>query len=175
MLNRRLQHSLQQTFPAATLISLFSTRPLLCLSLKQKMPVKSQNMLVYSFTCSCATQYIVCTTRHLKAHINVYHTAWLRSGDSKSTRSAVVAHIVGSGLAVNPWWVFPSILQSASQCATVDPDALHYHCWGCGNSSAWSRPLPSKLLHSGAPIVLAPQSSTNHASEPFCNVDPSCC
>ena len=102
MLNRRLHHSLQQTFPAATLKSWFSTRPLLRFNLKDKLPVQSQNMLVYSFTCSCAAEYIGRTTRQLKARIKEHNPAWLRSGEQKSIRSAVVAHLAESGHVINP-------------------------------------------------------------------------
>ena len=101
VLNRRLHHFLQQTFPAATLKSWFFTRPLLRLSLKDKLPVHSQNMLVYSFTCSCAAEYIGRTTRQLKTRIKEHHPLWLRSGDKKSIRSAVVAHLVDTGHVVN--------------------------------------------------------------------------
>ena len=100
-LNRRLQHSLQQTFPMATLRSWFPTRPLLRLSLKDKLPVKSQNMLVYSFICSCTAEYIGRTTRQLKARMKEHHPPWLRSGDQKSIRSAVAANHDESGHLVN--------------------------------------------------------------------------
>ena len=92
-LNRRLHYSLRQTFPAATLKSWYSTRPLLHFNLKDKMPVQSQNMLVYQFTCSCAAEYIGRTTRQLKARIKEHNPAWLRSGEQKSIRSTVVAHL----------------------------------------------------------------------------------
>ena len=101
-LNRRLHYSLQHTFPAATLKSWFTTRPLLRLSLKDKLPVDSQNMLVYSFTCSCAAEYVGRTTRQLKARMKEHHPPWLQSGDQKSIRSAVVAHLADSGHVINP-------------------------------------------------------------------------
>ena len=102
LLNRRLHHSLQQTFHAATLKSWFSTRPLLSLSLKDKLPVHSQNMLVYSFTCSCTAEYVGRTTRQLNMRMREQHPLWLRSGDQKSIRSAVVAHLADTGHSVNP-------------------------------------------------------------------------
>ena len=100
-LNRRLHSSLRQTFPAATLKSWFTTRPLLRLNLKDIVPVHSQNMLVYSFICSCAAEYVGRTTRQLKERMKEHNPPWLRSGDQKSVRSAVVAHLVESGHPIN--------------------------------------------------------------------------
>ena len=59
-------------------------------------------MLVYQFTCSCAAEYIGRTTRQLKVRIKEHHPAWLRSGDQKSIRSAIVAHLADSGHTINP-------------------------------------------------------------------------
>ena len=101
MLNRRLHHSLQQTFPAASLKSWYSTRPLLRLNLKDKLPVHSQNMVVYSFICSCTAEYIGRTTRQLQTRMKEHHPPWLRSGSQKCVRSAIVAHLVETGHQVN--------------------------------------------------------------------------
>ncbi|MGL4481483.1 MAG: reverse transcriptase domain-containing protein, partial [Lactococcus garvieae] len=57
-LNHRLQKSLKRTYAAASLKSLFKTRPLLHTSVKDKLPVHSQNMVVYSFICSCTAEYV---------------------------------------------------------------------------------------------------------------------
>ena len=111
-LNRRLHKSLQRTFPAATLKSWFSTRPLLLMSLKDKLPVHSQNMVVYSFVCSCTAEYVGRTTRQLKSRMKEHHPAWLRTGEVKSIRSSIVSHLVESGHVVDPTSAFRVIFQA---------------------------------------------------------------
>ena len=100
-INRRINNSLQKAPHSATLESFSTTRPLIHTTHKDKLLVRSQNLVVSSFICSCTAEYIGRTTRQLKARMKEHHPAWLRSGDQKSIRSAVVAHLVESGHLVN--------------------------------------------------------------------------
>ena len=93
-INRRLYKSLSTTFPAATLRSWFTTYPMLNLSLKDKLPVHDQSMLVYSFSCCCAAEYIGRTTRKLSKRIKEHHPAWIGSGVTKAINSAIISHLV---------------------------------------------------------------------------------
>lgn len=93
-INRRLYLTLRRTFPSATLRSWFTARPLISLDLKDKVSVHDQSMVVYSFSCCCAAEYIGRTTRCLSQRIKEHHPAWLNTGSTKSIRSSVVAHLV---------------------------------------------------------------------------------
>ena len=110
--NKRLLSRPGRTFPAATLQSRFTTRPLLSTSLKDKLSVHSQNMLVYSFSCSCTEEYIGRTTRQLSTRAKEHTPNWLKTGDRKSIRSAVVAHLVDSGHLINPDTAFSVIYRA---------------------------------------------------------------
>ena len=93
-MNRRLQCTLERTYPAATLKSWSKTQTLLDLNVKDKLPKYSQSMIVYSFSCSCAAEYVGRTTRQLQIRIKEHNPAWLWKGQTKTTRSSIVAHLV---------------------------------------------------------------------------------
>ena len=111
--NHRLCMALHHTFPAARLKAWFITSPMLRVSLKDKLPVHSQNMVVYSFLCCCASEYVGRTTRQLSKRIKEHHPAWLRSNSQKSITSAVVVPLVDSGHAVSPLESFEVIIYRA--------------------------------------------------------------
>jgi hypothetical protein len=106
LVNRRLHSSLRRTFSTATLRSWFTTMPMLRLSLKDKLPVHSQNMIVYSFSCCCAAEYVGKTTRQLAKRMKEHHPAWLQTGNRKVITSAIVGHLADSGHTVNPSTAF---------------------------------------------------------------------
>jgi hypothetical protein len=106
LINRRLYSALRRTFSTATLRSWFTTAPLLRLSLKDKLPVHSQNMIVYSFSCCCAAEYIGRTTRQLGKRVKEHHPVWLQSGNRKTITSAIVGHLADSGHRVDPSMAF---------------------------------------------------------------------
>jgi hypothetical protein len=112
LVNRRLYSSLRRTFSTATLRSWFSTTPLLRLSLKDKVPVHSQNMIVYSFSCCCAAEYIGRTTRQLAKRVKEHHPAWLQTGNRKTITSAIVGHLADTGHKVNPSQAFRVIYKA---------------------------------------------------------------
>ena len=111
-LDCRLLRSLQRTFPAAMLKSRFVTRPFLRMSLKDKFPVHGQNMVVYSFICSCTAEYVGRTTRQLKSRMKEHLPAWLRTGEPKSIRSSIVSHLVDTGHVIDPTSAFSIIFQA---------------------------------------------------------------
>ena len=112
VINRRIHNSLQKAFPATTLKSFSTTRPLIRLNLKDKLPVHSRNMVVYSFVCSCAAEYVGRTTRQLKTRISEHHPRWLQLGEQRSIRSAVVSHLIESGHVIDPIASFRVIYQA---------------------------------------------------------------
>ena len=112
IVNRRNYNPLHRTFPAATLKSLSITRPLININLKDKLPVHSQNMVVYSFLCSCAAEYVGRTTRQLKIRIREHHPRWLQTGEQKSIRSSVISHLVESGHVIDPLSAFSIIFRA---------------------------------------------------------------
>jgi hypothetical protein len=64
------------------------------LSLKDKLSVEDQSMLVYSFNCCCAAEYVGRTTRRLSERIKEHHPAWLGKGLIRKISSAITAHLV---------------------------------------------------------------------------------
>ena len=94
--------------------SLSMTKPLFNLNLKDKLPVHSQNMVVYSFLCSCAAEYVGRTTRQLKTRIHEHHPRWLQAGEPKSIRSSIVSHLVESGHVIDPLTSFRVIFRAPS-------------------------------------------------------------
>ena len=108
--NRRLFRAIRSTFASATLKSWFTTLALFSLNLKDKVPSPDQSMVVYSFSCCCAAEYIGRTTRRLSQRIREYHPAWLRTGGNKSITSSVVAHLANiitlwSPLEPSEWFI----------------------------------------------------------------------
>ena len=99
--SRKLTAAMAKTFFAAQLRIVFTSRPLLCLQLKDNLPVSAVSYCVYSFTCSCGTTYIGRTTRRLSERVREHHPAWLHSGVTKSITSAIVSHLVESNHVVN--------------------------------------------------------------------------
>ena len=93
-IHQRLSQSLNRTFKTANLRCCFSTSPLIVLNLKDKLPVHDQSMLVYSFSCCCAAEYVGRTTRCLSKRIKEHHPAWIGTGTTKGITSAVVSHLV---------------------------------------------------------------------------------
>ena len=114
--NRRLFRAIRSTFASATLKSWFTTSALFSLNLKDKVPSHDQSMVVYSFSCCCAAEYIGRTTRRLSQRIREHHPAWLRTGGNKSITSSVVAHLANTNHIVEPTKAFRVIYQS-----TIEP------------------------------------------------------
>ena len=110
--NRRLFRAIRSTFASATLKSWFTTSALFSLNLKDKVPSHDQSMVVYSFSCCCAAEYIGRTTRRLSQRIREHHPAWLRTGGNKSITSSVVAHLANTNHIVEPTRAFRVIYQA---------------------------------------------------------------
>nr|CAH8842106.1 unnamed protein product [Trichobilharzia regenti] len=96
ILKRRITSSLRRTFFAATLRIVFSSRPLICRSLKDKIPHLATSMCIYQFTCCCGARYIGRSTRILSKRIQEHYPAWLRKGNTGAIRSAIIEHLVNT-------------------------------------------------------------------------------
>ncbi|CAH8869519.1 unnamed protein product [Trichobilharzia szidati] len=94
IMKRRISQSLKRTFPAASLRIAFTSRPLLFNNLKDKIPLLTNSMCVYQFTCSCGARYIGRSTRVLSKRVQEHYPAWLRKGGSGAIRSAIIEHLV---------------------------------------------------------------------------------
>ena len=88
---------MRRTFYAANLRISFTFFPALQFHLKDKLPSSAASFYVYSFTCSCGACYIGCMTRYLSVRAREHHPVWLSSGVTKSIKSSVFAHLVGTG------------------------------------------------------------------------------
>ena len=110
--NRRLFRAIRSTFASATLKSWFTTSTLFSLNLKDKIPSQDQSMVVYSFSCCCAAEYIGRTTRRFSQRIREHHPAWLRTGENKFITSSVVAHLGNTNHIVEPTRSFRVIYQA---------------------------------------------------------------
>nr|CAH8866888.1 unnamed protein product [Trichobilharzia regenti] len=93
IMKRRISESLKRTFPVASLRIAFTNRLLLFNNLKDKIPMLTNSMCVYQFTCSCGARYIGRSTRVLSKRVQE-HPAWLRKGGSGAIRSAIIEHLV---------------------------------------------------------------------------------
>nr|CAH8866898.1 unnamed protein product [Trichobilharzia regenti] len=96
ILKRRITSSLRRTFFAATLRIVFSSRPLICRSLKDKIPHLATSVCIYQFTCCCGARYIGRSTRILFKRIQKHYPAWLRKGNIGAIRSAIIEHLVNT-------------------------------------------------------------------------------
>ena len=101
-LYQRLSQSIRRTFAAATLRLHYHSRRLLSMNLKDKLPVHDQSMLVYSFSCCCAAEYVGKTTRCLSKRVREHVPAWINSGAIKTIRSAVLGHLVDTNHQIKP-------------------------------------------------------------------------
>ena len=101
IVQRRLSGAVDRTFYAARLKFVFTSKPIVCLRLKDRVPDSAASFCVYSFTCSCGTRYIGRTTRRLSERVREHHPAWLNTGAIKAIRSAVCSHLVDSNHSVD--------------------------------------------------------------------------
>ncbi|MGL4482604.1 MAG: reverse transcriptase domain-containing protein, partial [Lactococcus garvieae] len=98
-LANRLRRAVQRTYPAGSLRIVFTTRPLIAQTLKDKLPRQTTSMCIYLFTCSCGTRYIGRTTRSLSTRIKEHQPAWLANGNNyiRKVNSAITQHLVETG------------------------------------------------------------------------------
>ena len=177
VINRRIHNSLQRTFPAATLKSFATTRPLINFNLKDKLPVHSHNMVVYSFVCSCTAEYVGRTTRQLKTRISEHHPRWLKLGEQKSIRSSVVSHLVESGHTIDPATSFRIIYEAprnlpgsirSRYITTAEAVAIRLReptlCNQKRFVQALNLPWPFSTVRSSQSIIVPDQSSIAAAS-----------
>ncbi|CAH8857906.1 unnamed protein product [Trichobilharzia szidati] len=85
---------MKKTFPAASLRIAFTSLPLLFNNLKKKIPLLTNSVCVYQFTCSCGAGYIGRSTAVLSKRVQEHYPAWLRKGGSEAIRSAIIEHLV---------------------------------------------------------------------------------
>ncbi|KAA3678154.1 uncharacterized protein DEA37_0006302 [Paragonimus westermani] len=100
-ITRKLTSAVNRTFYAAKLRVHFTSNPVLCSRLKDKVPISAASFCVYSFTCFYGTSYVGRTTRRLSERIREHHPAWFNSGITKSVCSAILSRLMGSNHAVN--------------------------------------------------------------------------
>ncbi|CAH8868003.1 unnamed protein product [Trichobilharzia szidati] len=94
IITHRLRNAVKRAFLAAQLRCIFKTTPLLRSGIKDKLPNFASSMCIYQFNCSCGASYIGRTIRRVSRRISEHHPAWLSKGQTKSIRSAILAHLV---------------------------------------------------------------------------------
>lgn len=99
----RINESISHAFPAKEIFSWFNKKPLIHTNTKDQVSVRSHSIVVLSFFCCCAQEYICLTNRHLQKRINQYTQAWL-------TSSAILGHFVETCHSFNPRNTFKVIL-----------------------------------------------------------------
>nr|CAH8852639.1 unnamed protein product [Trichobilharzia regenti] len=102
ILRNRLSRSLKKTFPAAELRLTFSTRPMIRMNVKDKLPLLASSMCIYQFTCSCGARYIGRTQRSLSKRVNEHLPSWFYKGENRCPRSSILEHLIDSGHQVKP-------------------------------------------------------------------------
>ena len=110
-LTRRLNTALRSTFNAAKLRCSFKSSPLINIRNKDKLPVLTASMVVYSFRCICDAFYVGRTARQLSTRMREHHPRWLSQGGSGTISSAILAHLVDTGHRVDPNQAFRVIYQ----------------------------------------------------------------
>ncbi|CAH8866287.1 unnamed protein product [Trichobilharzia szidati] len=101
VLRRRISTSLRRTFFAVTLRVVFSSRPLICRSPKDKIPHLTTSMFIYQFACCCGARYIGRSTRILSKRVKEHYPAWLLKGSNSCIRSAIIEHLVNTGHSIS--------------------------------------------------------------------------
>ena len=103
----KLTKAVQTAFPAADITFKFYSRPIVTLSLKDKLPRSSTSFVIYRFGCSsCGASYVGRTTRKLSRRIQEHKPAWYSRGEIRETRSSILAHLIDSGHTIHVEWDF---------------------------------------------------------------------
>ena len=99
---RRISSALKSIFFAAELHCTFRSQPILSGQNKDKLPMLTSSMVIYSFRCICDALYVGRTTRQLSTRIREHLPHWLQHGGRGAISSAVLAHLVDTGHRVDP-------------------------------------------------------------------------
>ena len=97
ILTRRLRNIISSTYYAANLRCIFVCSPLINTCTKDKLPMLTSSMVIYSFRCVCNALYVGRTARQLSTRVREHHPKWLSQGKTGSISSAILAHLVDSG------------------------------------------------------------------------------
>ena len=98
LFRRKLERSLKDNCREVRLIPTFTSRPLISVQSKDRLPVAATSDVVYLFTCStCQQQYIGRTERRLEDRMKEHLPAWLSSEMMKTVRSSVTEHVAYEG------------------------------------------------------------------------------
>ncbi|CAH8435813.1 unnamed protein product [Dicrocoelium dendriticum] len=133
---RRLSLATEKTYFAANLRVSFTSTPLVCQQLKDRIPRSQTSFCVYNFSCSCRARYIGKTTRRLSIRAREHCPAWLYSGVRKNITSAVLSHLVDSDHQIDsrdaftPIYCVPGRFTRAVRCrllSTAEAIAIRLH------------------------------------------------
>ena len=98
---RSLRNAVNRTFGAAELQCSFTSSKLIHIQQKDKLPLLTTSMVIYSFRCACGATYVGRTVRQLSQRINEHHPKWIQTGRQGIATSAISSHLVDSGHKVN--------------------------------------------------------------------------
>ena len=95
---RKIKRSLRLNCIPVQPIAIFTSRPLISIQVKDRLPNLTTPNVVYQFTCSsCKEQYIGQTERRLEQRVREHLPQRNMNGLSKSTRSSIADHIISMG------------------------------------------------------------------------------
>ena len=97
IVTRTLRNAVNRTFGAAELQCSFSSSRLIQIQQKDKLPLLTASMVIYSFRCVCGATYIGRTARHLSKRISEHQPKWVLTGRRGVVSSAVCAHLAETG------------------------------------------------------------------------------
>ncbi|CAH8544682.1 unnamed protein product [Dicrocoelium dendriticum] len=97
LLSRRLSFALRRTYPAARMQIQFTSFPMVRLNSRDKRPVHTNSMCIYSFSCSCGAEYIGRTTRRLSERMKEHHPVGLTNRSGSTANSSIAAHLADTG------------------------------------------------------------------------------
>ncbi|CAH8682281.1 unnamed protein product [Schistosoma rodhaini] len=97
MVRLKLRRSIERTFNAGKLQLMFSTRPMITPTLKDKLPRLATSFCIYQFNCSCGASYIGRCSRNLYTRAREHLPVWLSKGVVRTVNSSVLAHLVQTG------------------------------------------------------------------------------
>ena len=80
---------------------MFSSRPMINRSLKDKIPHLTTGMCINRFTCCCAASYIGLSTRISSKRIQEHYPAWLNKSNIGAIRSAIIEHLVNTNHSIS--------------------------------------------------------------------------
>nr|CAH8868426.1 unnamed protein product [Trichobilharzia regenti] len=102
VIKSRLSKCIKLSFHAADLHLVFTNRYMIGQCVKDKLPLMSTSMCIYSFECLCKHDDIACCKRVLWKRVAEHHPVWLMKGEYRTTKSSICEYLLESGHSAAP-------------------------------------------------------------------------